>query len=74
MAHLGLQTESYFMLHIIARKLNNQHKRKIPFLTLHDCLVVKKEDMKMVKQFMAENFVKEMGFAPVLKDKIWELN
>ena len=70
-SYLTLQTESYFMLHIIARKLNKDFRKKIPILTLHDCIVTPEENVDFVKEFMDNTFLKELGFVPMLKTKKW---
>ena len=70
-SHLTLQTESYFMLNIIARKLNKDFRKKIPILTLHDCIVTTEENVDFVKEFMDTTFLKELGFVPMLKSEIW---
>lgn len=70
-SHMMLQIESFFMLKIIARNLNNKHKRQIPFFTLHDCIITTESNMLFVKNFMEENFAKEMGFIPVLKEEVF---
>lgn len=70
-SHMMLQIESFFMLKIIARNLNNKHKRQIPFFTLHDCIITTESNMLIVKDFMEYNFAKEMGFVPVLKEEVF---
>lgn len=40
--HLFLQSESFLMLDVVVRKLNKS-KSKIPFFTLHDCIVTTKK-------------------------------
>lgn len=68
---LILQTESYFMLNIIARRINNKFKRKLPFLTLHDCIITTESKINQVKDFMEKTFENELGFIPVMKTKEW---
>jgi hypothetical protein len=70
-SHLVLQTESYFMINIIARGINNTFKSKIPILTLHDCIVTTESRITQVKDFMESSFEKELGFIPVMKVKDW---
>lgn len=70
-SYLTLQTESYFMLNIIARKLNKDFRKKIPILTIHDCIVTTEENVEFVKEFMDTTFLKELGFVPMLKSEIW---
>jgi hypothetical protein len=59
------------MLNIIARKLNKDFKKKIPILTLHDCIVTTEENVEFVKTFMETTFLGELGFVPMLKSKAW---
>lgn len=70
-SHLLLQTESYFMLNIIARRLNNKFRKKIPFFTLHDCIVVPESQLNAVCNFMKEIFLVELGFIPTIKAEVW---
>ena len=69
-SHIILQIESYFMLKIVARRLKNKFK-KIPFLTLHDCICVKKSNLELVTEFMKTTLQKEMGFETIVKTKDW---
>lgn len=71
-SQLTLQTESYFMLNIIARRLSNKFRKKIPFFTLHDCIVTTESNLNNVFEFMRTTFEAELGFLPVLNDKVWE--
>lgn len=70
-SYLTLQTESYFMLNIIARQLNKDFRKKIPLLTLHDCIVTTEDKANFVKTFMETTFLEELGFLPMLKSKRW---
>jgi hypothetical protein len=70
-SNLTLQTESYFMLNIIARKLNKDFRKKIPILTLHDCIVTTEDKVGILKTFMETTFLEELGFVPMLKSKLW---
>ncbi|MEZ7500750.1 hypothetical protein QO200_18700 [Flavobacterium sp. Arc3] len=70
-SYLTLQTESYFMLNIVARQLNKDFRKKIPLLTLHDCIVTTEDKASIVKTFMETTFLKELGFVPMLKSKTW---
>jgi hypothetical protein len=70
-SYLTLQTESYFMLNIIARKLNKDFRKKIPILTLHDCIVTTEDKVEILKTFMETTFLEELGFVPMLKSKLW---
>lgn len=69
-SHLMLQIESYFMLRIVARRLKNKFK-KVPFLTLHDCICVKKSNLKLITKFMKTTLKTEMSFEPLVKTKDW---
>ena len=69
-SHMMLQIESYFMLKIVARRLKNKFK-KIPFFTLHDCIVVPESKMEVILDFMKMTFKLELGFMPILKTKNW---
>lgn len=70
-SHMMLQIESYFMLHIVARKLNNTYRRKIPILTLHDCIITTEENMLKVYDFMKNALSEELGFEAKMKYKIY---
>lgn len=70
-SYLLFQLESHFMLNIIAREINNKFRRKIPFFTLHDCLMVKESDLEKVYQLMHDIFIREIGYAPNMTEKIW---
>lgn len=70
-SHLILQTESYFMLNIIARGLNNKFRKKIPILTLHDCIITTESNFNDVKHFMERTFERELGFIPNMKSNPW---
>lgn len=70
-SRLMLQMESYFMLNIIARRLSNKFKKKLPFFTLHDCIVVLESDIDIVYDFMTRVFETELGFIPAMKTKSW---
>lgn len=69
-SHLMLQTESYFMLKIVARRLKNKFK-KIPFFTLHDCICTTKSNLNFVNEFMKTTLTTELGFSPIIKTKHW---
>lgn len=71
-SYLILQTESYFMLHIMARNFNKKYRGKLPLFTLHDCIVTTEENADLLFKFMKETFKKEIGFSPILKNKRWE--
>ncbi|WP_152560993.1 hypothetical protein [Flavobacterium sp. ASV13] len=71
-SRLMLQMESYFMLNIIARRLSNKFKKKLPFFTLHDCIVVVESKIDVVYDFMEGTFETELGFIPVMKIKTWD--
>ncbi len=71
-SHMMLQLESYFMLHIVARQLNNTYKRKIPIFTLHDCIISTEDNMGKVYDFMKKTLSKELGFKVRMKCKIYK--
>jgi hypothetical protein len=71
-SHLMLQLESHFMLHLLARKMNNYFKRKIPILTLHDCIITTEDNIMELKKFMLKTLSKELKFTPVIKDEIYK--
>lgn len=71
LSYLLFQLESHFMVHTIAREINNTFKRKIPFFTLHDCLVVKESDLDQVYGLMHDIFIREIKYAPNMTKKIW---
>lgn len=70
-AHFLLQSESHFMLNYIAAKLNKR-KSRLPFFTLHDCIITKKENLDEIKDFMEKAFTEVIGFSPNFKAKIFE--
>lgn len=70
-SYMALQTESYFMLNVIAYSLNIEFWRTIPILTLHDCIITTEDKVDFVKTFMAKIFQQELGFTPSLKRKIY---
>lgn len=69
-SHLFLQLESYVMLDIVARKWNKS-RSKIPFFTLHDCIITTKENVEELKQFMEEVFISVVGVSPNFKIKLF---
>ncbi|AYN05487.1 hypothetical protein [Flavobacterium sp. 140616W15] len=69
-SHLMLQTESYFMLKIVARRLKNKFK-KVPFFTLHDCICTTESNLNLVDEFVKTTLTAELGFVPVIKSKDW---
>ncbi|WP_223550546.1 hypothetical protein [Aestuariivivens sp. NBU2969] len=71
-SHMMLQIESYFMLYIVARQLNNMCRRKIPILTLHDCIITTEDNMKKVYDFMNNKLREELGFEAKMKYKIYK--
>ena len=72
LSYLLFQLESHFMLNVIAREINNKFKRKIPFFSLHDCIVAKKSDINIILEQVQSIFMREIGYAPNLKMKVWE--
>lgn len=70
-SYMLFQLESYFMLNIIAREINNKFRRKIPFFTLHDCLMVKESQLGQVYGLMQEIFIREIGYSPNMTTKIY---
>jgi hypothetical protein len=74
LSYLGFQIESDFMLNHIARDFNNQYKRKKIIFTLHDCIITKKEDVVLLREFMYEKFNELIGYSPNLKLEYWEDN
>ena len=69
-SHLFLQLESYIMLDIVARKWNKS-RSKIPFFTLHDCIITTKENVEELKRFMEEVFTSVVGVSPNFKTKLF---
>lgn len=69
-SHLFLQLESYIMLDIVARKLNKS-RSKMPFFTLHDCIITTKDNVEELKQFMEEVFNSVVGVTPNFKTKLF---
>lgn len=70
--HLLLQSESYFMLDVLVRKLNKRHS-KIPFFTLHDCIVTTEENLLFVENFMEQTFKETIGFSAKFKNQPFAL-
>jgi hypothetical protein len=69
-AHLCLQTESHFMLDVLVRKLNKSYCR-IPFFTLHDCIITTEENLDFLMGFMTKTFSEAIGFSPNFKSKLY---
>ena len=69
-SHLFLQLESYIMLDIVARKLNKSRSR-IPFFTLHDCIITTKDNVEELRRFMEEVFTSVVGVSPNFKTKLF---
>ncbi|SEQ02828.1 hypothetical protein SAMN05421824_0963 [Hyunsoonleella jejuensis] len=70
-SHLMLQIESYFMLHIVARQLNNTYRRKVPILTLHDCIITTEDNMEKVYDFTKNTLNYQLGFDAKMKCEIY---
>lgn len=66
--HLLLQTESYFMLDVLVRKLNKRYS-KMPFFTLHDCVVTTEENIEFLEEFMEQIFNETIGFSAKFKSQ-----
>lgn len=64
--HLLLQSESYFMLDVLVRKLNKRYS-KIPFFTLHDCIVTTEENIVFMQELMEKTFIETIGFTANFK-------
>lgn len=71
LSYLLFQLESHYMLNIIAREINIKYKRKIPFFTLHDCIVAQESNIKIIYEEIHTIFMREIGYAPSLKEKSW---
>ena len=71
LSYLKFQLESYFMVNVIAREINNTFKRKIPLFTLHDCIIVKEQHLEIVYKIIKDIFIREIGYAPNLTKKVW---
>ena len=72
LSYLGFQIESDFMLNHIARDFNNEYKRKKIIISLHDCLITQKKDVKILHDFMRNKFMELIGYSPNLKVEYWE--
>lgn len=70
-SYLMLQTESYFMLDVVARTLNNDPTNKMPLITLHDCLVTTQKNLDILYGKMEDILSKELGFTPMLTKEEW---
>jgi hypothetical protein len=69
-SHLFLQLESYMMLDIVARKWNKS-RSKMPFFTLHDCIITTKDNVEELRLFMEEVFTSIVGVSPNFKTKLF---
>ena len=70
-SYLMLQSESYFMLNIVARRLNETSRGKVPLLTIHDCIITTEDNLDFVQTFMMQTFANEMGLKLNLKTIIY---
>jgi len=70
-SYLMLQTESYFILDIVARKINSNPRINIPIITLHDCLITTKSNLDTLYCEMQNILNRELGFTPKLTKKEW---
>jgi hypothetical protein len=70
-SYLMLQTESHFMLNIVARQFNKKYNGKKPLFTIHDCLVTTENNLDDLYQFMKETLSEELKFTPILKRQNW---
>jgi hypothetical protein len=70
-SYLMLQTESYFILDIVARKINSNPRINIPIITLHDCLITTKSNLDTLYYEMQNILNRELGFTPKLTKKEW---
>ena len=70
-SYLTLQTESYFMLDIVARTINNDANYKMPLITLHDCLITTKSNVDILYSQMQDILFKELGLSPKLTKEEW---
>ena len=59
------------MLDIVARKLNNDLKGKVPVFTLHDCIITTEENLEFVESFMKNTLTEALGFTPKMKSKVF---
>ena len=66
--HLLLQSESYLMLDVLVRKLNKRYS-KMPFFTLHDCIVTTEVNIDFLDKFMRQTFKEVIGFSADFKSK-----
>jgi len=71
-SYLTLQTESYFMLNVVARGINKEFKGKIPIFTLHDCIITTEDNLELVYDYMSKTLTQELGFTPKLSTKQWK--
>lgn len=71
-SHLTLQTESYFMLDVVARQLNKEYRGRIPLLTLHDCIITTEENLDLLEVFMKEKLTEALGFTPMMTKKMYK--
>ena len=70
-SYLTLQTESHFMLNVVARQLNRKYRGIIPIFTLHDCLITTEDNLNLVEDFMKKCLTENLGFTPKMKMKVF---
>lgn len=71
LSHLLFQTEAYFIVGVMAKKILRKLGRT-PLFTLHDCYITTKENVEALKGYMRESFALELGVIPNMKVKVWE--
>jgi hypothetical protein len=70
-SYMMLQTESYFMLDLVARKINKKYSGKKTLFTLHDCILTTEDNLDLVYNLMQEILETELSFTPKMTKELW---
>ncbi len=62
--------ESDAILNAVCKRIVKEHS-KMPFFTIHDCIVVQEGNEEIVKKKMEEELYKYVGIKPTLKLELW---
>lgn len=71
-SYLTLQTESHFILNVVARQFNKKFRGKVPVFTLHDSLITTEDNLILLEDFMKKCLTENLGFTPKMKMKVFE--
>lgn len=70
-SHILFQIEAYFVVDVVARRFNKQHRRNAPIFTLHDCLITTSNFMGKLQQVFNDSFMDYLGCVPKTEVKEW---